>query len=84
MATTMLTSSRSTAPRPTWWARTIINPTATMLSAAMMLEYLGFSAEARRFESAVRKVYAGGRVLTPDQGGHSSTREFTRAVMANL
>jgi isocitrate/isopropylmalate dehydrogenase len=62
----------------------VINPTATMLSAAMMLEYLGFSAEARRFESAVRKVYAGGRVLTPDQGGNSSTREFTRAVMANL
>jgi 3-isopropylmalate dehydrogenase len=62
----------------------IINPTATMLSAAMMLEYLGFTAESRRFESAVRKVYAEGRVLTPDQGGRSSTTEFTRAVLANL
>jgi isocitrate/isopropylmalate dehydrogenase len=64
--------------------RNIINPTATMLSAAMMLEYLGFVAEARRFESAVRRVYAEGRALTPDQGGRSSTSEFTRAVLANL
>jgi isocitrate/isopropylmalate dehydrogenase len=62
----------------------LINPTATMLSAAMMLEYLGFVAEARRFECAVHKVYAAGRVLTPDQGGHSSTGEFTRAVLASL
>jgi len=62
----------------------IINPTATMLSAAMMLEYLGFAEQSRRFESAVRKVYAEGRVLTPDQGGSSSTTDFTRAVLANL
>jgi len=62
----------------------IINPTATMLSAAMMLEYLGFAEYAQRFESAVRKVYAEGRVLTPDQGGRSSTSEFTRSVLANL
>jgi isocitrate/isopropylmalate dehydrogenase len=62
----------------------VINPTATMLSAAMMLEYLGFVAEAQRFENAVRKVYARGRALTPDQGGRSSTSEFTRAVLANL
>ncbi|HVA41283.1 MAG TPA: isocitrate/isopropylmalate family dehydrogenase [Candidatus Binataceae bacterium] len=62
----------------------IINPTATMLSAAMMLEYLGFADAARRFESAVRKVYAEGRVLTPDQGGRASTTDFTRAVIANL
>jgi isocitrate dehydrogenase (NAD+) len=55
-----------------------------MLSAAMMLEYLGFADAARRFASAVRKVYAEGRALTPDQGGRSSTTEFTRAVLANL
>ena len=61
--------------------RGIINPTATMLSAAMMLEYLGFEAEARRFERAVRRVYAEGRALTPDQGGSARTAEFTRAVL---
>jgi hypothetical protein len=48
------------------------------------LKYLGFVAQAQHFASAVRKVYAEGRVLTPDQGGRSSTSEFTRAVLANL
>ncbi len=62
----------------------IINPTATMLSAALMLEYLGLEDAAKRFEAAVRKVYADGRVLTPDQGGKARTMEFARAVVANL
>src|ERR1700730_5672011 len=69
---------------PDIMGQNIINPTATMLSAAMMLDYLGFAAESRRFESAVRKVYAEGRVLTPDHGGHSSTTDLTRAVLATL
>jgi 3-isopropylmalate dehydrogenase len=62
----------------------IINPTATMLSAALMLDYLGFGDGAARIETAVRKVYADGRVLTPDQGGTAKTGEFARAVLANL
>jgi isocitrate/isopropylmalate dehydrogenase len=62
----------------------IINPTATMLSATMMLEYLGFSEESQRFENAIRKVYAAGKSLTTDQGGKSKTTEFTAAVIANL
>jgi isocitrate/isopropylmalate dehydrogenase len=62
----------------------IINPSATMLSAALMLDYLGFSDDASRLDAAVRKVYADGRVLTPDQGGTAKTTEFTRAVIENL
>ncbi len=62
----------------------IINPSATMLSAALMLEYLGFDQAALRLDRAVRKVYAEGRVLTPDQGGNARTREFAGAVIANL
>ena len=62
----------------------IINPSATMLSAALMLEYLGFDQAALRLDRAVRQVYAEGRVLTPDQGGTATTSEFTRAVIANL
>jgi isocitrate/isopropylmalate dehydrogenase len=62
----------------------IINPTATMLSAAMMLEYLEFADAGARLEAAVRKVYAESRVLTPDQGGTAKTAEFARAVIANL
>ncbi len=62
----------------------IINPTATMLSAAMMLEYLGLSAASKRFADAIRTVYAEGKVLTPDQGGSNKTREFTQAVINSL
>jgi isocitrate/isopropylmalate dehydrogenase len=62
----------------------IINPSATMLSAALMLEYMGFSADASRLDAAVRKVYADGRVLPPDQGGTAKTAEFARAVIGNL
>jgi len=62
----------------------IINPSTTMLSAALMLEYLGFDQAALRLDRAVRQVYAEGRVLTPDQGGTATTSEFTRAIIANL
>ena len=58
----------------------IINPTATLLSAAMMLEYLGFPAEARRLERAVERTYAEGRALTPDQGGRASTVQLCESV----
>ena len=62
----------------------IINPTATILSAAMMLDYLGFEAAATSLEASVRKVYADGRALTPDQGGDAKTEDFAHAVIANL
>jgi isocitrate/isopropylmalate dehydrogenase len=62
----------------------VINPTATMLSAAMMLEYLGFNEASRRFDQALRAVYAEGSALTVDQGGRAGTAEFTRAVIARL
>ncbi len=61
----------------------IINPTATMLPAAMMLDYLGLGDASKRFENALRKVYAQGKVLIPDQGGTAKTTN-TRALIANL
>ena len=62
----------------------IINPSATMLSAALMLDYLGFTDASTRLDTAVRKVYAEGRILTPDQGGTAKTADFTRAVIGYL
>jgi len=61
-----------------------INPTATLLSASMMLDYLGFAPEGAALERAVRGVYADGRVLTPDQGGTATTVEFCEAVRQRL
>jgi isocitrate/isopropylmalate dehydrogenase len=61
-----------------------INPTATILSAAMLLEHLGFADAARRIERAVEAVYAEGRWLTPDQGGGARTEELCEAVADRL
>ncbi len=64
--------------------KNIINPTATILSAAFMLDYLGFGKEGDRLQQAVEKVYLEGKHLTPDQGGKASTTEFCNAVRRNL
>jgi isocitrate/isopropylmalate dehydrogenase len=50
----------------------------------MMLEYLGFAAEAENLERAVEQVYAQGTALTPDQGGTATTSEFCEAVVREL
>ena len=60
--------------------RYVINPTATILSAGMMLEYLGFAPAAQALEAAVERVYAAGDCLPPDQGGTASTEAFVEAV----
>jgi isocitrate/isopropylmalate dehydrogenase len=59
----------------------IANPTATILSAALMLEHMGMIAEAQHLEAAVGRVYRDGRVLTPDQGGTAKTRELAQAIL---
>jgi 3-isopropylmalate dehydrogenase len=62
--------------------RGIANPTATILSAALMLDHMGMGAEAMRLEAAVARVYRDGKTLTPDQGGTATTRQMAEAVLA--
>ncbi|HVN72668.1 MAG TPA: isocitrate/isopropylmalate dehydrogenase family protein [Desulfomonilia bacterium] len=64
--------------------RGIVNPTAMILSAKMMLEHLGMQAEADALEKAVAEVYRGGTSLTEDQGGKASTKEFAQAVLKHI
>jgi len=59
------------------------NPTATLLSAAMMLDYLGESVSASRLRSAVETCLAEG-LVTPDIGGSLTTEEMTREVISQL
>jgi isocitrate dehydrogenase (NAD+) len=61
--------------------RGIANPTALLMSAIMMLRYLGQDAAAERADEAMRRVYREGRALTPDVGGKATTAEFTKAVL---
>jgi 3-isopropylmalate dehydrogenase len=62
----------------------VANPTATILSAAMMLDHLGLADEAARLQAAVASVYRSGTTLTRDQGGTATTKEFARAVLGAL
>jgi isocitrate dehydrogenase (NAD+) len=56
------------------------NPTALILSAALMLRHLGEIAAGERVEQAVRSVIGAGKVLPRDLGGAAGTQEFARAV----
>jgi isocitrate/isopropylmalate dehydrogenase len=61
-----------------------INPTATLLSAAMLLDHENHHGAATRLRQAVQQVYANGEPLTPDQGGSASTTQFASAVGERL
>jgi tartrate dehydrogenase/decarboxylase/D-malate dehydrogenase len=62
----------------------VVNPLATILSGAMMLEHLQATEAAADVERAVAAVLAEGKIRTPDLGGKSSTAEVTDAVLEKL
>jgi 3-isopropylmalate dehydrogenase len=69
----------------------VANPLATILSAGLLLDWLGdrhgdaAAAEAaRRVERAVAAVLSEGRVRTPDLGGEATTVAVGDAVAAAL
>ncbi|MGH9661836.1 MAG: isocitrate/isopropylmalate dehydrogenase family protein [Bryobacteraceae bacterium] len=62
----------------------VANPVATILSAAMMLDWLGLAAKARRIESAVETALADPACRTPDLGGSLTTSRMGDRVLACL
>ena len=61
----------------------IANPTAMILSAAMLVDYLGYDEQARRVRAAVEDVLTNGP-RTPDLGGRRTTDEVTAAMLDRL
>ncbi len=79
--------SHGTAPQIA--GKNVANPLATILSAAMMLDWLGdkhadkvCTTAAIDLENAVEQVLRQGNVRTPDLGGTASTTEVAEAVAA--
>jgi len=71
--------------------RGLANPTAMILSAAMMLDWLGerhglpqCAEAAALLERAVDSVFATGKIVTPEFGGEDGTAAVTRAVIEAL
>ncbi len=61
-----------------------VNPTAMLLSAKMMLDYLGEGAMGEKLEAAVAKVLAESKVRTYDMGGSATTLEMAEEVARKL
>ncbi len=62
----------------------LANPTALILSAALMLRYLGEAKAGDQIQNGVEKVIAQGKVVTGDIGGNATTNEYVAEVIANL
>ena len=61
-----------------------VNPIATILSAKMMLDWLGETEKATQLEKAIAQVIAEGHVRTYDMGGSHSTLEMATAIAEKL
>jgi isocitrate dehydrogenase (NAD+) len=60
------------------------NPTALLMSSALMLDHLGEQSAAERIQAALEKVYRQAKHTTRDVGGKAGTEEFADAVIAAL
>ena len=62
----------------------IANPVATILSAAMMLDWLDEQPAAERIRAAVRTVFSDRQARTRDMGGSLGTKEMTDQIIAAI
>jgi 3-isopropylmalate dehydrogenase len=68
---------------PKYAGKNVANPMGAILTAGLMLEYLGWAEEARRVEDAVRWAVDNDK-MTEDLGGALGTREVGRAIVERL
>ncbi len=61
-----------------------VNPIATILSAKMMLDWLGETAKGAAIEKAIAEVIKEGKVRTYDMGGSNTTLELGEAIAKKL
>ncbi|HEY7167960.1 MAG TPA: isocitrate dehydrogenase (NAD(+)) [Candidatus Binatia bacterium] len=64
--------------------KSIANPTAMILAAAMMLDHIAESAAAKTIRGALETVLLKRETLTPDLGGTARTMQFADAVIREI
>ncbi len=69
---------------PKYKGKDKVNPTATVLSGAWMLDYLGEKKQAKAIFDATFEVMKEGRSLTYDLGGTAGTKEMAQAIIRKL
>ncbi|MCL2691188.1 MAG: isocitrate/isopropylmalate dehydrogenase family protein [Candidatus Bathyarchaeota archaeon] len=70
------------APKYTGMNR--VNPIATILAGAMMLNYLGEKEAAKKIEEAVVTVLVEGKIRTADLGGKATTSDMADAIVEKI
>jgi len=70
------------APKYTGMNR--VNPIATIMAGAMMLDWLGEKVAAKKIEDAIIEVLKEGKVRTHDLGGEAKGTEITDAIIAKI
>jgi isocitrate dehydrogenase (NAD+) len=60
--------------------KNLANPTALLLSALMMLDYIDERQASQRIRAALDQVLTAGEIRTRDLGGTATTTEFTDAI----
>jgi len=69
---------------PDMAGKDVANPMASILSAVMMLRYIGEAAAADRIAQALAQVLKEKGSVTPDLGGNAGTRAMTEAIVQKL
>ncbi len=69
---------------PKYAGQNKVNPTATILSAVLMLKYMGQNESAAKIEKALAEVIAGKKEVTYDLGGKASTSQMAAAVIRKM
>jgi isocitrate dehydrogenase (NAD+) len=64
--------------------KNIANPTAIILAAVMMLDYISEAKAAARLRTALHSVLTRGECLTGDLGGSASTSQFADAIRREI
>jgi len=69
---------------PKYMGKDVVNPTATILACAWMLDYLGFLAESRAIFSACEDVVSEGKYVTYDLGGKAKSSQMIDAIAGHV
>ncbi len=69
---------------PKYTGKNFVNPSAMIMAAVLMLDYLGEKAAARRIESALAGQIKAGEMVTADLGGSAGTAEMAAALAARI
>ena len=64
--------------------KVIANPTAMILSSAMMLRHINLPHFAERIQEGIFRTIREGKVLTQDMGGKATTFQYTKEVIKNI